>query len=143
MSAVYIAGPMTGRPDFNYPAFDEAEVALRAAGHSPINPTSTEARNPTPGTAQPWQWYMRHAIKLVADADGIALLPEWESSRGARLEFQIAEALGLPARPIDCWLAAACSQCADVIDRDDVHAGHGMCGSCLHDARRSGWEPGQ
>lgn len=34
-----------------------------------------------------------------------------------------------------------CSQCGQDIG-DDVHAGHGMCASCLHDAVRSGWEPG-
>lgn len=34
-----------------------------------------------------------------------------------------------------------CSQCGQGIG-DDIHAGHGMCASCLHDAIRSGWEPG-
>lgn len=35
-----------------------------------------------------------------------------------------------------------CSECGDVLDIPaDVHASHGMCGSCVHDALRSGWEP--
>jgi hypothetical protein len=34
-------------------------------------------------------------------------------------------------------LAPACSQCDD----SDA-AEHGMCGSCLHNAYRSGWNPG-
>lgn len=37
--------------------------------------------------------------------------------------------------------AKRCSQCDDVID--DTDADYGMCGSCLHDALRSGWEPGK
>ena len=35
---VYIAGPMTGLPDLNYPAFNAAEEALTAAGHAVLNP---------------------------------------------------------------------------------------------------------
>lgn len=31
----------------------------------------------------------------------------------------------------------ACSQCHAAMAED-----HGMCGPCLHDAKRSGWEPG-
>ena len=39
-------------------------------------------------------------------------------------------------------VVAACVECGEAIERDDVHAAHGMCGSCLHDAYRSGWTPG-
>lgn len=48
--------------------------------------------------------------------------------------------------PDQCWHVApiaCCSQCAETIEPDDVHAGYGMCGSCVHDALRSGWEPGE
>lgn len=34
-----------------------------------------------------------------------------------------------------------CIECHGAIYPDDVHAGHGLCGVCLHDALRSGWEP--
>lgn len=34
-----------------------------------------------------------------------------------------------------------CDECGELIAVDDVHAGHGMCGSCVHDAVRSGWDP--
>lgn len=36
---------------------------------------------------------------------------------------------------------AACKECDDPIADSDVHAGSGMCGSCVHNALRSGWEP--
>jgi hypothetical protein len=39
------------------------------------------------------------------DADGIALLPGWERSRGANLERHVALALELPVETIDTWLA--------------------------------------
>lgn len=93
MSVVYIAGPMTGLPYNNYPAFDTAADALRAAGHVPVNP----ARHGGRGEAEGWSWtdYMRHSIRDLTMADAIHLLPGWESSRGARLEARIADQLGL------------------------------------------------
>jgi hypothetical protein len=30
---LYIAGPMTGLPDYNYPAFEQARASLEAAGY--------------------------------------------------------------------------------------------------------------
>lgn len=37
--------------------------------------------------------------------DGIAVLPGWECSRGARLEVDVAHALRLPVLPVDQWIA--------------------------------------
>lgn len=42
----------------------------------------------------------------------------------------------VPVRPL-------CSQCSLPIPSDDVRSGWGMCGPCVHDARRSGWTPGE
>lgn len=109
MSVVYIAGPMTGIPEFNYPAFNAAEGELIVKGHWALNPTHAEDFNPTPGKAQTWEWYMRHALKLVADAEGIALLPGWQESRGAQLEVQVGTALGLDIRPLSDWLTGVSS----------------------------------
>ena len=101
---IYIAGPMTGLPEFNYPAFDEAEAVLRAAGHEVLNPTSIEQHNDT-GETQPWEWYMRHALRMVTEAQGIAMLPKWWFSRGATLEHDVAVRLGLDCRYVDGWLS--------------------------------------
>jgi hypothetical protein len=94
---LYIAGPMTGLPNFNYPAFHAAEKSLRARGYEVLNP----ARNPEQSD---WLGYMRHAVKQVAESDGIALLPGWEQSRGARVEFQLATGMGLDALPLHTWV---------------------------------------
>lgn len=101
---IYIAGPMTGLPEFNYPAFREAERRLRALGHRVLNPVDNEALNPTPGVAQPWAWYMRHAIRMLVAADAVATLPGWHRSRGARLEVSLASHLGLNVATLDRWL---------------------------------------
>ena len=107
MTTLYVAGPMTGLPEFNYPAFNAAEKMLRGLGYHVLNPVDAEEHNPTPGKPQAWDWYMRHALRMVLNAEGLALLPGWENSRGARLEVQVAESLGLRCEPLEHWVEAA------------------------------------
>jgi nucleoside 2-deoxyribosyltransferase len=91
---VYIAGPMTGLPDFNYPAFNAEADRLRELGYHVENP----AENPEQPT---WAAYMRQAIRQMLTCDAVALLPNWKQSRGALIEHGIAIALGMPARPCE------------------------------------------
>lgn len=86
-SLIYIAGPISSNPDGYRAAFAAAEAALRADGYDTINP----AENPPHPS---WEAYMRCSIAQLITADGIALLPGWEASRGAMLESHIAHALG-------------------------------------------------
>lgn len=104
MSTLYVAGPMTGLPKFNYPAFAAAGSLLHDAGFDVLNPIDAERHNPTPGTPQSWDWYMRHCLRMVADADGVALLDGWWRSRGATLEVHVARALDIPAEPVALWV---------------------------------------
>jgi nucleoside 2-deoxyribosyltransferase len=101
---VYVAGPMTGYVDLNYPAFVAAAVELRSRGFEVLNPVDAEQHNDT-GKPQTWQWYMRHALRMVTQADGVALLSGWQASKGATLEVQVATALKLDVRPLSEWLA--------------------------------------
>lgn len=41
-----------------------------------------------------WKCYMRHDIVALLECDSIAMLPQWEFSRGALLEYHIAKELG-------------------------------------------------
>ena len=97
MAKIYIAGPMTGLPGYNYPSFHAAEAALRALGHDVLNP----ANNPE---CDSWEGYMRAAIAQVIQAEAIAFLPGAHDSRGARLELAIGSSLGMDVRPIYGWL---------------------------------------
>lgn len=97
---LYIAGPMTGLPEFNYPAFFGAQDRLELAGFSVINPARIDGRE----GCTTWLDYMRASLRDVADADGIATLPGWQDSRGAALEVHIARSLDLPVRPVDEWI---------------------------------------
>lgn len=86
---VYIAGPMSGFSDLNFPAFKEAAVELRKVGFDVINPAEL---NPS---GDDYATCMRKDIAELITCDAVWLLPGWEKSKGARLEYQIAVILGL------------------------------------------------
>lgn len=85
---IYLAGPMTGLPDFNYPAFHAAAAKLRALGHEVLNP----AENPVPACGT-WQGYMRMALTQLVQCECVVLLPGWSDSRGALIERKLAQVL--------------------------------------------------
>jgi hypothetical protein len=87
---IYIAGPMTGIDELNFPAFHAAAARLRALGHEVVNPAEI---NPDPGAS--WQTCMHADLAQLVTCDAIALLPGWEGSRGAELERHVAYALGM------------------------------------------------
>lgn len=87
----YIAGPMTGLPEFNYPAFHAAAKDLRSKGIQVENP----AENDGGSSGKTWDFYIRLALNQLLKCDAILLLPGWETSRGAVLELHVAEALGM------------------------------------------------
>lgn len=94
MKRVYLAGPMSGIPEFNFPAFHAMASALRGAGFDVVNPA--EINGPAAVDAgMTWADCMRADIAQLVTCDGIALLPGWENSRGATLEHHIAKALGM------------------------------------------------
>lgn len=98
----YVAGPMSFRPSFNFPLFDRVTAKLREMGFSVISPAELDAPeiraaamaspDGEPGkytqmANQTWADFLSRDVKLIADSvGGIVLLPEWETSRGARLE---------------------------------------------------------
>jgi hypothetical protein len=115
---VYLAGPMRGVSEFNFPAFMAAAVFLRAQGHMVFNPA--ERDNEKYGTdisvgnltgsevvaKETYGFSLREALGADAvwicrEAEAIALLPGWEKSKGAKAELALSEALGLVVMYID------------------------------------------
>lgn len=86
---LYVAGPMSGLPESNYPAFHAAAERLRALGHTVLNP----AENPVPPCGGTWQGYMRMALAQLVQCDGIVLLHGWSESKGALIERWLAQVL--------------------------------------------------
>jgi hypothetical protein len=93
---LYLSGPMTGVPEFNYPAFNKAAADLRAAGYEVVSPAELDNGD----TSKPREYYLRRDFQEVLKADGIALLPGWENSRGAKAEVTMGYELNLLIAPV-------------------------------------------
>lgn len=94
---IYLSGPMSGIPDFNYPAFNAEAAKLRAEGHRVINPAESDL----PASAA-WRDHMREDLRHLLGCTQIHLLPGHSQSKGAMLELSVAHALGMKitmARP--------------------------------------------
>lgn len=95
----YLSGPMSGLPDFNFPAFNDCAAKLRADGWHVFNP----AENFDGRTDLARNVYMTADFKhllSVADDPGfevraIIMLPGWSGSQGARVEVAMALEMGL------------------------------------------------
>lgn len=84
----YIAGPMTGLPDFNRPAFHNAATRIFEQGHVALNPATL------PDGLSQFE-YMDICFAMVRAADAIFMLRGWEKSDGAVAEHALAKKLGL------------------------------------------------
>lgn len=90
---VYLAGPITGNPDY-MADFSAWEERLKLMGHRVFNPALL-------GKVDGWRWidYMKRDIPyLLLNCESVFALPGWESSRGAKIEVDLARRLGM-----HCW----------------------------------------
>lgn len=90
MKRIYLSGPMTGLPDYNYPAVNTEAARLRALGYTAENP----AENPAPARKE-WELYMRTALRQMLTCDAVAFLPGWNEPRGPNVEIELALHLGM------------------------------------------------
>ena len=94
---LYIAGKVTGVSDYKK-KFARADQWLKLAGYDVCNPAAFELEDAS------WNDAMRFVIPKMLECDGVALLPNWRKSRGAKLEVYIARKLGMPCKPAQRWL---------------------------------------
>ena len=106
---IYVAGPMRGIKNYNFPAFDRQSELLRKQGWRVINPAEMDREHGSP-ESNPMEYdpatnyddreFMREALRrdLVAIAEectAIYCMSGFEQSRGAKAEYQLAKAIGI------------------------------------------------
>jgi hypothetical protein len=96
---IYVAGPMRGYPEFNYPKFNGFASELAGAGWDIVNPVrvgesiaDAEAINSDPALLEA---VLAAEILALKTCEAIYLLNGWEKSDGARKEVAAAIAHGL------------------------------------------------
>lgn len=91
MSKVYISGPITGRdPGVVRKRFKQVMTILQEEGLEPVSPLE----NGLPDSAT-WSDHMKENIRMMMQCDSVAFMSNWPVSRGCRVEYKLAENLGM------------------------------------------------
>jgi hypothetical protein len=110
LRSAYLAGPMRGIEEYNFPAFRSATAWLRQLGWVVFSPAERDENDPEIDHTEDvagWNgsrgldYFMAHDLKAVCQTDCVICLPGWEESQGARLETVTAVEVGHPVFVID------------------------------------------
>jgi len=99
---LYLCGAISGDRLFKH-KFRDAEDRLKAKGFQVLNPVDLNV----PSDVEYWQTAMKQAIKLMMDADAIAVINDVYSiaSTGMRVELNLAHAIGMTVRVLEQWIS--------------------------------------
>ena len=106
---IYLSGPMSWYPGDNRELFKEVEKLLLAIMESVtvMNPTTFPPLQSTPDDSYgEWWAYVQRDLNVIREKrpDMILMLPGWDNSAGALMEYIFAKRLNIP-----------CSELADFI----------------------------
>lgn len=107
---LYLAGPMTNKPMFNFPEFHRVAKLLREAGYDVFNPAEYDEQHgfdPSKDQPKPLKHYMEHDLAELCRCDGLALLDGWSLSEGADIEVTVATKLDIGVASYHAWLTDA------------------------------------
>jgi hypothetical protein len=98
---VYLAGPMSGIPEFNFPAFARYNQLLTEAGLVVVDPAQHDLENGhTVEEIAKKGPEFRHEMlawdfdQIINEVQGVVLMPGWHESKGARAEAMLAQMIG-------------------------------------------------
>ncbi len=95
---LYLSGPMSGIPEFNFPEFEAATKMLRVQGHHVCSPVEMDREDGISPENAVWGTLLARDVKTIANGgiEAICVLPGWANSKGARLEVTLGLLLDLP-----------------------------------------------
>lgn len=112
---LYISGPMSGRPGLGQMEFGQAYSNLRRCHYEVLSPADWMRGGLT------YRQLLTTDLNLIGiAAEGLALLPGWDESKGAKAEVEFARAIELPVHMVECWKWA-----------DPLETGGECNGSCV------------
>lgn len=92
--AIFISGPMTGLPNYNFEKFNEVAAKLEKAGHKVVNPVKICKKYKQETVIKDKSAFDAMVAEQQKaereECDSIILLDGWEKSRGVRLELKTA-----------------------------------------------------
>lgn len=115
-SLLYISGPISGLTSEEARSkFSSAALLLRNRAYETLDPHDVGACEDTScdgkedpsqpdGWLHSWECYLKYDLIEMLKCDGVALLDNWEESRGARLEWNTAKELSIPAHTVHWWI---------------------------------------
>lgn len=94
-TAAYIAGPMSGFSEHNFPAFRECADRLRRwTDWQVVNPVELELNATFPPGSLSREEYLKADIRELLDCTVLVRLGGWDKSVGAKAEVEVAKAIG-------------------------------------------------
>lgn len=94
---IYISGKITGLKNYRR-LFKKAEKRLTKKGFTVLNPVTIGDNLYMPGNISEeakWKKYMKADLRAMLGCDGVYLLNNWEDSKGAKMECDIAVKCGM------------------------------------------------
>jgi uncharacterized protein DUF4406 len=93
---IYIAGPITGIPEYNAPAFREAKAFLssRFPGIEILIPIDNHEGVTI--EEQSYGYFFRRGLEQMLKCQTVMFLEGWAGSQGAKAEFVVAERCEMP-----------------------------------------------
>jgi hypothetical protein len=114
----YIAGPMRGKTNYNFDAFDDAKYDLSGLGYDVISPADLDrilegwVQYPPKKITGDLRRFMRRDLEVIMNldpaTDKLVLLEGWEDSKGALLEVAMADFCGV-----------VCVELADLLEEEN------------------------